>query len=660
MNNNINNDLLNKIKKPKLNLKDRIILQTEYNILKNIPDIDKNIELKKLNFNKSNNHLPFIIETWNKSSSSTKAIFKAFNYSTESENKNKIETINKKRKLNYISPLKKLKIFLPISNDSNNIKSNDNLENKQFDDNLAKKPPKLKLEKLAKNRKIVAKSTKSIFPKNSVFLTDEAKINQKMNNYLNNRLFKKTKTITESNYNNNIDKEEEPFIYEEKYQDTVLNHIYLINDYNYKQNFKLNPSKDSGFNFILKNRLLKKSNFILKLLKTEQKKLQTNNGTHSKKIIHNKKILEKDEKQFEELIEKQKILGKNYENLYNNALQKNKELINVRIENKSIIKDNQDEIRRILHKIDKLRAYAYFINEVLGGDISRFEKKIIPEDKYDDEINYPQISQEVINKYSYLLLNSKFDKGNISFNKEIIEHENTFIFEPEKMWYKFKEIENIIVRNVFIKEDIKNEIKKMIEEKNYKLKDLKQRKELLENELERWKENYDYELAKFLKVDKRYKSHKNELDEMIDDLYKQTSKYFNYKKSTNIELFDIADIAEDIYKTIQNTEIYIEDLTSNLEKFQKEETQIFEKVVDNRKKYLKWIKTQNIINQRMKEKFNFIFDTRSSNKIILKSRKTEAPYHKPKKKVKEKVDKSLIERMENEEMLTYEKEDDDK
>ena len=52
----------------------------------------------------------------------------------------------------------------------------------------------MKLEELVKNQKIAAKSTKTIFPKKSIFLTDEDKINNKMNNYLNNRLFKKTKT----------------------------------------------------------------------------------------------------------------------------------------------------------------------------------------------------------------------------------------------------------------------------------------------------------------------------------------------------------------------------------------------------------------------------------------------------------------------------------
>ena len=199
----------------------------------------------------------------------------------------------------------------------------------------------------------------------------------------------------------------------------------------------------------------------------------------------------------------------------------------------------------------------------------------------------------------------------------------------------------------------------MIEEKNYNLKDLKQMKEILEYELTKLKENYDYEHTKFNEVEKRYLNHKNEFDEMINDLYKQTSKLFNKRKSINVELYDILDITNNIYQTIQNTEIYIDNLALNLKKYQNEDTKVFEKVLDNRKKYLKMIKAQSIINQKMREKFSFMYDNDSSNRIILKSRKTEAPYHKPKKEKKVEIDKSLIERIENEEMLTYEKEDDD-
>ena len=41
-------------------------------------------------------------------------------------------------------------------------------------------------------------------------------------------------------------------------------------------------------------------------------------------------------------------------------------------------------------------------------------------------------------------------------------------------------------------------------------------------------------------------------------------------------------------------------------------------------------------------------------KLILNMRKKEAPYHKPKKIVEEKVGEKLVEKIENEELMSYE------
>ena len=200
-----------------------------------------------------------------------------------------------------------------------------------------------------------------------------------------------------------------------------------------------------------------------------------------------------------------------------------------------------------------------------------------------------------------------------------------------------------------------------LEEKNNNLKDMKQRKEILENEYANLKESYEYEKLKYQEVEKRYVYNKVEVDEMINDLYSYACKVFNSPnlKSKNSEIYDTLDITKEIYGIIHNSEIVIDDLILNLNKLQKEDTRLFEKITENRKKYLKSLKSQNILEQKMKEKFNFIYDTNSYNRIVLKSRKTEAPYHKPKKVEKVEIDKSLIERLENEELLTYEKEDDE-
>ena len=653
MNKNINNAQL-KAKQRRLLLKDNLFIETELDLIKNIPEIQNNIELKKLIYN-SDKNLPLIKGHSNLLKNS---IFNHFNHETEINNLKKIDQLYIDGSTSDRKPLNKIKNLLPSTNCSTKIllsEMNPTIKNeiKLFYDNSKIKPKKLLLEGIDKDQRIVAKSTKSIFLKNNI------------SKFPNNRTFKKTRSNIDNNYNKNpdlkINSEEMPFTYSKRYENTIFNHIRQINEYNYQKSLQIVPPENESYNFVVKRKLMTRKNILLNLLKSEQAKIHSNYKSYLERIKNNEKILEKDEKEFEDLKERQKNICKNFENLYSKIFQKNKELKEDEHENKYIIKENQDEIRRILHKIDKLRAFGYFVNEVLGGDIKRFEKKIIPEDKYEEEIDYPKISQETLNKYNYCLLNSQFDDGNITYNKEILEQEKTFIYEPEKMWFKFKEIENIIGRMVFTKEKIKNDIKEMIEEKDYNLKDLKQRKEILEDDLNKYKENYEYEKIKFNEVNKRYNYEKFEMGEIIKDLYKYSSQSFNRIVSSNLnfDMDDTLDITKEIYRIIKKTEIYIDGLILGLKKFQKEDSNIFDKILDNRKKYLKMVKTQNILNQKMKEKFSFIYNTENFNRIILKSRKTEAPYHKPKKIKKEEIDKSLIERIENEELLTYEKEDDD-
>ena len=660
---NSNKEQVKHTEKRKFFLNDNSALDTNFIINKKLPKIQKKIGLKELNTNSESN-FPLILSNKSNSYKSNKSIFNSINKMTDISERNKIFSIESSEKKTPIKLNKSNKLVL---NNQYKVQLTENYSDKQNQKKIDNKNDEINNRKMSLdniiNMKNVAKSTKSIFPKKNLFLTDEGKkYKYNVNKFPNkNKSFKKTKTNIENKYNNSLDNNitSENFAYSNRYVNFVFNHLKQINDYKYQKYLQLNPSEDSHYKFIHKNRQITRSNILLRLMKMEQNKLESNYNLHSDRIKNNEKKLEKDKKIFEELKEKQKMLGKKYESMFSNINLKYRELLNGAFEGNYIIKNNQDEIRRILHKIDKLKVYGYFINEVLGGDVTRFEKQIIPEDKYEEDINYPQILKEVIKKYNYLLKDSLFYDDKISFNEAVLEHEKSFMDEPEKMWFKFKEIENIIVRNVFIKEKIKNDIKQMIEEKNYNLKDLKQKKELLENEYKNLKENYDYEKSKYNGVEKRYISHKIEINETVNDLFDYSQKSFNHLNLTdkNFESYDILETTKEIHRIIQNCEIYLDGLILNLKKFEKEDSKLFEKIIDNRKKYLKFVKTQNILNQKMKEKFNFILDVNSLNKIVFKSRKTEAPYHKPKKVEKVEIDQNLIERLENEEMLTYEKED---
>jgi hypothetical protein len=191
-------------------------------------------------------------------------------------------------------PLKINKI-LPLSNDSTKIQIGEQNNNKQFDIVSPIRSKKLQLDDLDTNQRKVAKSTKSIFAKNNIFLTEDEKINK--NNVENSKKikFKKTKTNIENNYNYNknhdlkINSEIIPYAYSKKYENIIFHHFRQINDYEFQKQLHLNPPEKINYNFVSKNKLLTKNNILLKLLKSEKNKIHLNYNLYSKKVSNNKK-----------------------------------------------------------------------------------------------------------------------------------------------------------------------------------------------------------------------------------------------------------------------------------------------------------------------------------------------------------------------------------
>ena len=96
---------------------------------------------------------------------------------------------------------------------------------------------------------------------------------------------------------------------------------------------------------------------------------------------------------------------------------------------------------------------------------------------------------------------------------------------------------------------------------------------------------------------------------------------------------------------------------SDLKNWEQNDKKCFEDVVNNRKKQIKHLEklNLNLMKEKGNNRFKFVNNIESDKyKLILNSRKTEAPYHKPKKIVEEKVDEKLVEQIENEELMNYE------
>ena len=321
-NKNSNKEQLKSTEKRKLFLNDNSALDTNFIINKKLPKIQKKIGLKELNTNSESN-FPLILSNKSNSYKSNKLIFNSINKMTDISERNKIFSLESSEKKTPIKLNKSNKLVLnnqykvQLTENYSDLQNQKKIDNKNNGINNRK----ISLDNII-NMKNVAKSTKSIFPKKNLFLTDEGKkYKYNVNKFPNkNKIFKKTKTNIENKYNNSLDNNitSENFAYSNRYVNFVFNHLKQINDYKYQKYLQLNPSEDSHYKFIHKNRQITRSNILLRLMKMEQNKLETNYNLHSDRIKNNEKKLEKDKKIFEELKEKQKMLGKKYESMFSN------------------------------------------------------------------------------------------------------------------------------------------------------------------------------------------------------------------------------------------------------------------------------------------------------------------------------------------------------
>ena len=120
---------------------------------------------------------------------------------------------------------------------------------------------------------------------------------------------------------------------------------------------------------------------------------------------------------------------------------------------------------------------------------------------------------------------------------------------------------------------------------------------------------------------------------MIKDFYIYTKNIFNKDNINNnakivYAKLDPSDCIKQIYKLICQKEIFIDKLIMNIKQYENNDKFKFANNFDNGK-----------------------------FKLVLNSRKTEAPYHKPKKIVKEKIVEKAIEQIENKELLQYDEEE---
>ena len=680
MNKKLNKELKNSIKNRRLYIGGTMALDPDFDIKNYLQDVQKQFELEKINFNLKKTLPPIKINSNAFLTEKNSSEFNSINYDNDKimdvKKINFSKEIKNERKplatLNNLLSLSRPNILHSISNSkrSSTIDTDINIQKKLYEANNSIHSTQKIIEKIIKKNKDGTKSHISIFQRrnNDMFITSEPRFNvikeineikkrekssSQINLNENEKNFKgnyKTKADYEEFYNylNNYKNSKNIIAFDKKHINEVFEPIKILNNYKQQNQLQINPQEKYLYNFNSKNKQLTINSVLLRMMNNESNKLYQNYKRNANAFINNKKTIESNEANFEEYKESQKQACKKIDALYLNISKKNKELVTENLNCKSEIKIIEDEMRRILHQIDHLRIYGKFVNEVLGGDTTRFENKIFPEQKYDDEIDIEELSENVIGTYECFYENTRQEKFKV---------EKSFINEPEKMWYKFKEMEGIMVRDLFTKESIKGEIKKLKEENINNLKDLRQKNEMLENEFNDLYEKKEHELNKFREIEKRYNLQKNEFDEIIKDFYLYVNLNLN-QKTDNKKTYnktEPSDCVKEIYDIIGKKEIYIDKIMLNLNNYEKDDPIFFDNIVNKRKKEVKQNKQFKLLKEKMNEKLKYVhnIDTGKS-KLFIYSRKTEAPYHKPKKVVVEKIDEKLIEQNENEELLKYE------
>ena len=412
--------LQNSIKKRRLYIGGSMVLDPDFDIKNYLSDIQKQVQLEKMNFNSKSSLPPIKLNPNEVIIDNNSSNFNTINYNEEINIPGKPKKYFFKKPTDNNKPLVTLNNLLSLS--KNNILNNNNISKLKrtntidTDLNIQKKlleannsilSTKNRIEKIIKKNKDSTKSSNSIFQNRNhdMFITSEPRFNiiktikeiKKREKYTsqiniieeNNDKNDKIKEDNDYLYNNtNNNKNNEIILaFDQKNENVVFEPIKILNDIKLQKQLKLNPQEKSLSGFNYQNKQLTINSILLNLMDLETKKLYKNYNYRLNKISNNKKTIEKNETSFEEYKETHKKACKQIDTLFVKIQRKNKELISENLNCKSDIKLVEDETKRILHQIEHLRIYGKFVNEVLGGNSTIFEKKIFPEKKFYDEID---------------------------------------------------------------------------------------------------------------------------------------------------------------------------------------------------------------------------------------------------------------------------------
>ena len=444
--------------------------------------------------------------------------------------------------------------------------------------------------------------------------------------------------------------------YSPKYSDLVFKPNRIINDYNHFQECDLNSNKDDISNFINDNKDISKRNLLIKLLQKQRKDYSKDLSHRQKSIDDTRRTIEIDENNYECYTTNQKQACRRIEKNLNNLLVKNRRLKAEQQKLSAELRIKEDERQKLLEQIDEYRIIAKFVSKVLESNINLFKIEIIPDYSSDQLPDYGKISDEVCERY-YFLINDEKRINNMNQESIDIINEMNDLSDSE-LYHQFHKMEDNIVHYLKIHDTVNKEIMALKKERKKQSDDIRIRIKNLEEELEHYKSLYEREQIEYEDICNRNKTGNFELDEIVIDLYHDVMNIFNEGKkddeSKKNHLISVNKALLETQNIIIDKEEKLTQLMTTMDSYEQSNRYLFYRIVHARKnenKEMKFNLMKQIIEAGEKEKMAHMKSP--DNKIIFIKRKAEPPYQEPKKDKEVKIDPNLVKQLENEELMSY-------
>lgn len=465
-------------------------------------------------------------------------------------------------------------------------------------------------------------------------------INNKVNrNYHVSSVIKEIKEKYKNKDENDI--KNDYIAYKTENINAVLNSKKLLNDYNEKKEWNLKLEENNFYKFTNNNKKIYKQNILTKLINRERGKIIKNEENYIQSIRDKKNDIINDEKLFDTIVIDQKQNNKTIED-YRIKLEKiNKDLYFLKDVMNSKVQNKEGEIMKKLFEMEELRTYAKFVNNMLGNDVSRYEKVIYPME-YERNIEIDELVKNALDIYGDFLN----QKNNIQDDNENY---------PEIIYNGFLGLEDKIRYGIKIKDEEFEKIKKLKKDNDMTLDRIKEKKSFLESQ-------YKTIIEECISIKKEISKERNEetyLYYLAQDLFNYILEIFSYENRNknkdigNMNLMKISDLAEKTKNCFCEKESFINKYIKNIESYEKENPILFEEIIDLTKSKIilqnqKEAKELALTKERIKK----IQAIQKLEKINFIMRKIEEPFH-IKKKEKVKYDAKAIKQKEDKELITY-------